>query len=80
MKTAISLPDDLYAEAEAYADCHGLSRSGLYAAALRDYLDRHNDDAITSAIDTLLQAHPELAEQEPDLASAAHQALQRIEW
>jgi metal-responsive CopG/Arc/MetJ family transcriptional regulator len=80
MKTAISLPDDLYAEAEAYADCHGLSRSGLYAAALRDYLDRHNDDAITSAIDALLQIHPELAAQEPDLASAAHQVLQRTEW
>ena len=34
------LPDELKAEAEAYAQSLGLSLNGLLAVALRDYLDR----------------------------------------
>ena len=41
MKTAVSLPDDVYAEAEAFAQAHHLSRSHLYVCALREFLVRH---------------------------------------
>ncbi|MBI2898164.1 MAG: ribbon-helix-helix protein, CopG family [Deltaproteobacteria bacterium] len=41
MKTAVSLPDDLFADADACARRLKLSRSGLLAAALREYLARH---------------------------------------
>ena len=40
MKTAISLPDDLFADAEALAQQLEMSRSRLYVAALREYLAR----------------------------------------
>jgi metal-responsive CopG/Arc/MetJ family transcriptional regulator len=80
MKTAISLPDALYAEGEAYAECHHLTRSRLYAAALREYLLRHNDDAITAAIDALVATHPDLNRQDLDLAEASRRALLRDEW
>jgi metal-responsive CopG/Arc/MetJ family transcriptional regulator len=80
MKTAISLPDALYAEGEAYAECHHLTRSHLYAAALHEYLLRHNDDAITAAIDALFAKHPDLNRQELDLAQASSHALLRNEW
>ena len=49
MKTAVSLPDDPFAEAERYGQSHQLSRSALYARALSEYLIRHSDDAITAA-------------------------------
>ncbi|APB33766.1 hypothetical protein GlitD10_1445 [Gloeomargarita lithophora Alchichica-D10] len=42
MKTAISLPDSVFEEAEALAQQLGLSRSELYARALQAYLKRYN--------------------------------------
>lgn len=39
MATTLRLPDELKAEAEAYARRLGLSMNGLLAVALRDYLD-----------------------------------------
>jgi len=54
MKTAISLPDELFKEAEKYAKKQKLSRSELYAEALRDYLKRQNGAWITEAINKVL--------------------------
>jgi len=53
MKTAISLPDELHAAADAFARRSGRSRSQLYADALRDYLSRHDEDAITARMDEI---------------------------
>lgn len=41
MKTAISLPDPLFQEAEALARQLGLSRSELYANALKAHLEKY---------------------------------------
>jgi predicted transcriptional regulator len=41
MKIAISLPEDLFRLADSCARGQHLSRSGLVAAALREYLQRH---------------------------------------
>jgi metal-responsive CopG/Arc/MetJ family transcriptional regulator len=38
METAISLPDSVFAEANALAEQLGLSRSELYTKALQSYL------------------------------------------
>jgi metal-responsive CopG/Arc/MetJ family transcriptional regulator len=78
MKTAVSLPDDVFAQAETYARSKHLSRSRLYAAALREYLARHDDDAVTTAIDAVCaEVSTEL---EPDLAEAARRTLLRNQW
>lgn len=42
MKTAISLPDPVFEEAETLAQHLGLSRSELYTKALQTYLKRYN--------------------------------------
>ncbi len=42
MKTAISLPDSVFEEAEVLARQLGMSRSELYAKALQAYLVRYN--------------------------------------
>ena len=47
VKTAISLPDDLFRLAEAAAHRLQVSRSQLYAAALAEYLDRRQADTVT---------------------------------
>ncbi len=47
MKTAISLPDSVFEEAEALAQHLGLSRSELYLKALKAYLQRYNRNRIS---------------------------------
>jgi len=47
MKTAISLPDKVFFEAEETAQNLGISRSALYLNALTEYLKRNNRKNIT---------------------------------
>ena len=51
MKTAISLPDKLFHEADAFANGAGLSRSELYATAIAEYLARRNAALVTARLD-----------------------------
>lgn len=51
MKTAISLPDNLFNRAEQVAQYMGLNRSQLYTQALSEFLDKHDSVAITAAFD-----------------------------
>ena len=53
MKTAISLPDKLFQEADAFADRAGLSRSELYATAVAEYLARRNEAVVTARLDAV---------------------------
>ena len=50
MKTAISLPDRVFREAERFARRVRKTRSRLYAEALAEYLARHAPDDITESI------------------------------
>jgi hypothetical protein len=58
MKTAVSLPDPLFAEAERVADRLGLSRSELYARAIARFVREHSGEAITNAINLALKRAP----------------------
>jgi len=53
MKTAISLPDRLYKAAEKTAKSLGLPRSQLFAKALQEFIDRHEAEDITAALNRL---------------------------
>ncbi len=78
MKTAVSIPDDIFASADAFARRTGRSRSELYATAVREYLARHQEDPVTAQLDALFNeldgALPE------DLAQAADERLAQVEW
>jgi len=50
MKTAISLPDVIYYEAEETAQNLGISRSALYLKALTEYLKKNNRKNITQKL------------------------------
>lgn len=78
MKTAISIPDDVYAEAERLTQRLGKSRSQLYTEAVREYLARHDPDAITDAIDRVSSAVD--SRPDPFVSAAAHRLLERVEW
>ncbi|MDA3937012.1 MAG: ribbon-helix-helix protein, CopG family [Actinomycetota bacterium] len=53
MKTAISIPDEVFAEADELARKLNQSRSQLYSRAVREYVARHSDDGVTSALNAL---------------------------
>jgi metal-responsive CopG/Arc/MetJ family transcriptional regulator len=78
MKTAISLPDSVFDEAEALAQQLGLSRSELYTKALKAYLEKHNRNQILHKLNQVyLQESSEL-----DLMMAKIQfmSLPREDW
>lgn len=56
MKTAISVPDQLFLEADQLAKHLGKSRSQLYSQAVQEYLRRHSPDAVTAAMNRAIDA------------------------
>ncbi|MCI0432364.1 MAG: hypothetical protein L0271_01755 [Gemmatimonadetes bacterium] len=79
MKTAVSLPDDLFRAAERQAKRARKSRSQLYAEALAEYLARHAPDEVTAAMNRVLEQVDELGP-DPALAAAARRVFERTEW
>ena len=55
MKTAISIPDDVFDAADEMARRLGMSRSQLYATAVREYLDAHREHGVTARLDRLYE-------------------------
>ena len=78
MKTAVSIPDDVYAEAERLKQHLNRSRSQLYTDAIREYLARHDPDAVTQALNRVYELVDSRAD--PAVSAAARQLLERVEW
>ncbi len=78
MKTAISVPNDVFEEAERLAKKTQKSRSQLYSDALREYLAHHSSEEITDAMDRVVV---EVGAQ-PDewITTASRRILMRNEW
>ena len=53
MKTAISIPDNLFKDAEITAKQLGLARSQLYAKAIKEFIEHHNKEKITEKLNSL---------------------------
>jgi metal-responsive CopG/Arc/MetJ family transcriptional regulator len=55
MKTAISIPDEVFDAADEMAKRLGMSRSQLYVTALREYLDAHRSRGVTAQLDHIYE-------------------------
>jgi metal-responsive CopG/Arc/MetJ family transcriptional regulator len=78
MKTAVSIPDEVFHGAEQMAQRTKQSRSRIFSEALREYLARHSSEEVTNAVN---RACSEIGgEQEAFAASAARRTLERSEW
>lgn len=78
MKTAVSVPDDIFELAEQLARRERRSRSEVYSAALREYVARRSPDEVTEALDRVAAAV-----KDDDLAftrTAAALTLSKIDW
>lgn len=79
MKTAVSLPDRVYREAEGYARRTRKSRSQLYAEALVEYLARHAPDEVTEAMNVVVDDLGDAAS-DPFVRWAGRRVLRSVEW
>jgi metal-responsive CopG/Arc/MetJ family transcriptional regulator len=78
MKTAISIPDDLFAQAERLVRRAGTTRSHLYSSAVREYVARHASDEVTAAMDRVCDAVGDA--RDPFADAAAKCTMERAEW
>ena len=78
MKTAVSIPDELFESAEGLARRLGMTRSELYARALRDYLLEHRGEGITERLDEVYGA--EESALNPVVAKLQERSLPDDEW
>ena len=58
MKTAISVPDDVFALADALARRLRISRSELYATAVAEYVAKQRDEDITERLNAVYADMP----------------------
>lgn len=78
MKTAVSIPDELFGMAERLARRTRKSRSRLFADALREYVARRSPEKVTEAMD---QSLAEIGEEENTfVSSASRRRLEQVEW
>jgi metal-responsive CopG/Arc/MetJ family transcriptional regulator len=78
MKTAVSIPDEVFAKAERLARRSKRSRSELFSAALSEYVARHAPDEVTEAMNRVCDDVGEQSDR--FVADAGRRVLERSEW
>jgi PAS domain-containing protein len=78
MKTAISIPDKVFNDAERLSRRLKKSRSQIYAEAVTEYIARHDPEAVTEAMNRVceeMSGYPD-----PAISGAARRTLEDVEW
>jgi hypothetical protein len=78
MKTAISLPDDIFRAAERVAKKKGLSRSELYARAIVALLRQEDDADVTAQLNRVYGDSD--SRLDPVLAALPGRILEKEDW
>lgn len=78
MKTAVSIPDEIFASADRLAKRLRKSRSQLYCDAVSEYVARHAPEQVTDAMDRVCEEVS--TEEDRFVATAARRILERSEW
>jgi antitoxin MazE6 len=78
MKTAISLPDEVFESAEQLAKRLGKSRSELYALAINDYVGRNSEANVRASLDRVYSQNE--SQIDATLATMQSKLLTREEW
>lgn len=78
MKTAISLPDELFDAADSLAQRLGVSRSELYARAVAEYLAKHRNEDLTGRLNEVYADEPSGVH--PSLRRAQARSVDSAEW
>ncbi len=80
MKTAISIPEDLFRVAEQAAKRLGVSRSEFYRRAIGAFLHGNNDELITDALNEVYDDQAGKGYVDPTLLQMQLASLEQEEW
>ena len=80
MKTTISIPDEDFDAAEQVAEELGLSRSELYANAVREFVARRRRQDVTDRLDELYGDRAVSSRLDPVLAKLQSLSLPKEDW
>ena len=78
MKTAISIPDNVFEKAERLSRRMKRSRSDLYSRAVAEYVARHSPDVVTEAMNQTMLAIDEGPDEFTRIVSG--RVLERSDW
>lgn len=78
MKTAVSIPDDVFEKVERFARHAKRSRSEVFSAAVAEYVARHAPDEVTEMMNRVCAA----LDTSPDafVSAASRRVLKQSEW
>ncbi len=79
MKAAVSIPDDVFEEADRLARQLKTSRSHLYSRALKEFLSRHAPDQVTDAMNRVVD-DVGAGTSEGLRRRAARKVVEKTEW
>jgi metal-responsive CopG/Arc/MetJ family transcriptional regulator len=79
MKTAVSIPDEVFEKVERLAKRGRRSRSEVFTAALREYVARHSPDEVTEALNRACD-EVDQTEDAKFLNAAARRVMKKVEW
>ena len=79
MKTAISIPDNLFKAADKVARRMGISRSELYQRAIERYLQQQSGDVIREALD-VVYSKASNRDLDPLIKAAGEHVLKDENW
>ena len=80
MKTAISIPDEIFEQAERLAKTRGWSRSELYANAVSAFVNSERFSGVREKLDAVYGDGGQDSAFEPLLASAQARSLAKEKW
>src|SRR6266487_302709 len=78
MKTAVSIPDEVFERVERFARRARRSRSEVFSAALQEYVARHAPDEVTDAMDRVCADMTD--QSDAFVRRAGSRVLERTEW
>ena len=78
MKTAISIDEKLFEDAEKFSHSMGLSRSKLYCNALSEYIQNHTPNIITEKLNSYYKNNSSTLDE--DVKTTAHRLLVKEDW
>jgi len=80
MKTAISIPDEIFEQAERLAKTRGWSRSELYANAVSAFIKSERFSGVREKLDAVYGDRREDSAVEPLIANAQARSLAKEKW
>ena len=78
MKTALSIPDNVYRQAESFAKRNRLSRSALYTEAVKLFMNQRRPEDITGRLNEIYGQ--ESSELDPVLQAMQTRSIARETW